>query len=112
MSFAVKAVHLELVTELSTAAFTATLHRFIARRGKLSALWSDHRTNCVGAVKEIKELYELLRKVNAEKKVSNFCSGKGIEWRFTPEGVPHFGCLWEAAVKSFKYHLHQVVGDV
>ena len=38
--------------------------------------------------------------------------GKGIEWRFTPEHALHFGGLWEAAVKSFKYHLWQVVGDV
>ena len=44
--------------------------------------------------------------------VSNFCSGKGIQWRFTPERAPHFVGLWEAAVKSFKYHLRRVVGDV
>ena len=44
--------------------------------------------------------------------VINFCSGKGIEWRFTLERAPHFGGLWEAAVNSFKYHLCRVVGDV
>ena len=31
MSFAVKEVHLEIVTELTTAAFIDMLHRFIAR---------------------------------------------------------------------------------
>ena len=36
----------------------------------------------------------------------------GIEWQFTPEHSPHFGGLWEVAVKSFKYHLHSVLGDV
>ena len=80
VSFAVKAVHLELVAELTTAAFIAVLHRFTARRGKPSVLWSDHRTNFVGAAKEIKELYELLCKVDAQKIVSDFCSGKGITW--------------------------------
>ena len=28
------------------------------------------------------------------------------------EHALHFGGLWEAAVKSFKYHLHRVVGEV
>ena len=34
VSLSVKAVHLELVSDLSTDAFIATLRRFIARRGK------------------------------------------------------------------------------
>ena len=84
----------------------------MARRAKPSILWNDHGTNFVGAAKEIKELYEFLRKAEAQSAVSDFCSGKGIEWRFTPEHAPHFGCLWEAVVKSFKSHLHRVVGDM
>ena len=28
-----------------------------------------------------------------------------------PEHAPHFGGLWEAAVKSFKLHLRRVVGE-
>ena len=35
----VKAVHLELVSELTTEAFIAALHRFIASPG---LIWSDH----------------------------------------------------------------------
>ena len=47
-----------------------------------------------------------------QKSISEFCTVQGIEWRFIPEHTPHFGGLWEAAVKSFKLHLHRVVGNV
>ena len=55
VSLSVKAVHLELVTELTTTAFIATLRRFIAWQGKPSIMWSDHGMNFVGAGREIQE---------------------------------------------------------
>lgn len=112
VAFATKAVHLEPVSDLTTAAFIATLRRFIARRGKPTVIWSDHGTNFVGAANEIKELHEFWDHQGTKNSIADFCSGQGILWRFTPEHAPHFGGLWEAAVKSFKYHLRRVVGDV
>ena len=49
VSLSVKAVHLELVSDLTSEAFIATLRRFISRRGKPSLIWSDNGTNFVGA---------------------------------------------------------------
>ena len=46
---AVKAVHLELVTNLTTEAFSACLRRFAAHRGLPSLIMSDHGTNFVWA---------------------------------------------------------------
>ncbi len=43
--------------------------------------------------------------------ISEFCSSQGIEWHFIPERTPHFGGLWEAAVKSLKTHLFCIVRD-
>ena len=112
VSFSVKAVHIEPVSELTTAAFIAALRRFVARRGKPSKIWSDHGTNFVGAARELKELYAHLKINKTQDQVTSFCSQQGIKWCFTPEHAPHFGGLWEAAVKSFKHHFRRIVGSV
>lgn len=53
--FATKAIHLEAVSDLSTAAFLATLRRFIGRRGIPRRICSDNATNFVGARRELEE---------------------------------------------------------
>ena len=111
VSFTVKAVHIEPVTDLTTVAFIATLRRFIARRGKPKKIWSDHGTNFVGAARELKELYAYLRNAENQNSIATLCSQQGIEWTFTPEHAPHFGGLWEAAVKSFKHHFRRIIGS-
>ncbi|XP_011163880.1 uncharacterized protein LOC105198743 [Solenopsis invicta] len=45
------------------------------------------------------------------------CAGSSDDWRrsrfrrFNPLSAPHFGGIWEAAVKSLKHHLGRVLGD-
>ncbi|XP_073968186.1 uncharacterized protein [Bombus fervidus] len=60
----VKAVHIELVSDLTSEAFIAALRRFIARRGFCSSIYSDNGTNFVGANNELRELRDLLRSDN------------------------------------------------
>lgn len=54
---AVKAVHLELVTDLSTEAYLAALYRFMSHRGKPLTIASDNGTNFVGARNEMNLLF-------------------------------------------------------
>ena len=51
----VRAIHLELASELSTDAFIMALRRFHSRRGHVKIIRSDNGTNFVGAVTELKE---------------------------------------------------------
>ncbi|XP_043498391.1 uncharacterized protein LOC122521611 [Polistes fuscatus] len=97
--FSTKAVHLELMSDLTTEAFLAALHRFMARRGKYSDIYSDNAKNFVGSANEL------------EARVSRSLANEGIKWHFIPPRSPHFGGLWKAAVKSFKHHLVRIVGD-
>lgn len=66
----------------------------------------------MGANRQLKEMYEFLGKQETARSVTNACSSLGIEWRFIPEHSPHFGGLWEAAVRSMKSHLRRVIGEV
>ena len=73
VSFSVKAVHLELVSDLTTGVLIASLRQFIA-------YLSDHGTNFIGAVRAIKELIEFLEKQKMQGAISEFYSAQNIVW--------------------------------
>lgn len=106
---ATKAVHLELVSDLTTEAFLATLTRFVARRGLCAHIFSDNGTNFVGANNHLREIHALLHK--SKNAISDFCTSKEITWHFIPPSSPHFGGLWESGIKSAKHHLRRVIGN-
>ena len=70
VSLSVKAVHLELVSDLTSVCFISALRRFIARRGKPKLLWSDHGSNIVGAKSDLKELVKFLNTQMAQKEMN------------------------------------------
>ena len=107
----IKAIHLELVTNLTAEAFTAALRRFISRRGRPLVIWSDNGSNFVGAANDPKALFEFLSDPKVQQSLSEFCGSENVQWKFIPERAPHFGGLWEAAVKSMKKHLKKTIGD-
>ncbi|XP_076660380.1 uncharacterized protein LOC143363720 [Halictus rubicundus] len=106
----VKAIHLELVSDLTSEAFIAALRRFIARRGHCINIYSDNGTNFVGANNELRDLRELLQSDDHNEKVKTFLADRSITWNFIPPLTPHFGGIWEAAVKSFKRHFWRIAG--
>lgn len=107
---ATKAVHLELVTDLSTPAFLAAFRRFCARRGTPRRMYSDNGTNFIGAKRALDSEYqEIIKTINQD--LFSKISDMNIEWSFNAPGWPSAGGLWEAAVKSFKRHLKRVLGE-
>lgn len=107
--FATKACHLEIVGDLTTEAFLSTFKRFIARRGKCIKIYSDNGTNYVGANREIQDLYKFIEK-NETLLYHSFLN-LGLTWVFSPARTPNFGGLFEACVKSTKFHLRRSIGE-
>ncbi|UYV60560.1 hypothetical protein LAZ67_1001526, partial [Cordylochernes scorpioides] len=103
--FSVKAIHLEMVTSLSTSSFIAALRRFISRRGKPSKIYSDNGTNFRGTESFMKKQYKIMN----SKETKDFLAEELIEWHFIPPSAPHFGGLWEANIKCLKGHLSKVI---
>lgn len=104
--FSTKAVHLELVGDLTSNNFLSTLRRFVSRRGKPKHIYSDNGTSFVGAYNEIGKF--LKSNCNA---FSSTLANEDINFHFIPPYAPHFGGLWEAGIKSVKYHLKRVLGN-
>lgn len=101
-----KCLHLEAVSDLSKDAFIMTLRRFISRRGRPAELFSDNGRNFVAAAKE---LSVFLKQHSAY--FNDFAAQEGFKFIFTPSYAPHFGGIWEAGVKSAKFHIRRVMGN-
>ncbi|XP_031346951.1 uncharacterized protein LOC116173565 [Photinus pyralis] len=103
---ATKAVHLELVGDLTTDSFLGAVKRFVARRGHVTDFYSDNGTNFVGADREFQRVLHSQALKNQLNTVTH-----NIKWHFIPPRAPHQGGLWEASIKLVKQNLKKVVGS-
>ena len=110
--FSTKAVHLELVSDQTTVALLAAIDRFSIRRGLPLHLHSDNGPNYTGAKNQLSKFYQMLRSKETDEAIQNYAFSYNITWHNIPQRAPHFGGLWEAAVKGAKYHLKRIVGDI
>ena len=79
-----RALHLDLVEDLSTPTFLRCLRKFTARRGTPALIVSDNAKTFKGAEKEIRSLF---RHPEVRAELDN----KGIEWRFNIARAPWWG---------------------
>ncbi|XP_062553037.1 uncharacterized protein LOC134218158 isoform X1 [Armigeres subalbatus] len=107
----VKAVHVEIVPDLSSSACINAIKRFVARRGRLIELRCDNATAFVGADREMRELRRRYKQQFDTAEWNKYCLDSGITFKFIPARSPHFGGLREAGVKSFKYHFRRIFGS-
>jgi hypothetical protein len=105
-----KAIHIEVVSDITSQGFIAAYKRFTSRRGLCTVIYSDNGSNFIGANMELnKKKKAVIREVNHE--VERILSKNNTTWHFIPPRAAHFGGLWEAGVKSMKYHLKRVIGE-
>ena len=87
--------HIEMVPDASSASFANAFDRFCSRRGIPSMLLSDHGSNFRGYESELKALaFDL--------SLENHMFSKGIVWRWTPVGAPHFNGYVERQIGIIK----------
>ncbi|XP_035230281.1 uncharacterized protein LOC118202237 [Stegodyphus dumicola] len=96
-----RAAHLELVTSISTETFLLAFHRFVARRGKLSVVYSDNGTNFKGAASAF--AFIDFEKIFLEAR-------EHITWKFIPPNAPWWGGWWERLVGMMKIILKKTLG--
>ena len=101
----ITAVHLEVVTDLSSQSFLKCLKRFISRRGLPSRIVSDNGTTFKGAAKSIRAVME-------HPEVQRFMSGINIKWSFNIESALWWGGFFERMVKLMKRCLRKLLGSL
>ena len=106
-----KAVFFDLVCDLTTDDFLASLRRFSSIYGVPARVFSDNGSNFVGARSELVRLKKLLHSTSTQQSLQQFSFDKDCQWSFSPSRAPHFGGLWEAAVKSMKTLLLKTTGS-
>ena len=106
-----KALHIELVSDLSTDLFLLAFKRFISRRGPVSLIMSDGGRNFVGARRKLSKIYDLVYSSDFNKEIIRELTPQKIEFKINPPLSPHMGGIWESNIKCVKTHLFRVVGN-
>ena len=102
--FTTRAVHLDIVQDMSTESFIRCLKRFAARRGLPRKFISDNG-------KTFKAASRFLKSVFKDDTVRDFLSEKGCDWTFNVPKAPWWGGAFERMVQSTKRCLRKMVGQ-
>ena len=98
-----RAVHLEVVTNLSVETFLLALRRFSGRRYTPKTIISDNASTYMAAADELKQLFN-------SPLLSDTLNRRGINWKFIPKRAPWFGGFWERLIGLTKLTLKKMLG--
>ena len=102
--FVTRAVHLDIVADMSSETFIRCLKRFAARRGLPQKFISNNG-------KTFKAASKFLDSVFQDNTVSSYLSGKGCDGTFNVERAPWWGGAFERMVQSTKRCLNKMIGQ-
>ena len=98
-----RAVHLELVPDLSVNSFLLAFRRFVGRRGLPVTLITDNAKTFRTSSKEF-------LKIARSSEVNDYLGSKRVTWRFIVERAPWWGGFYERLVRSVKRSLRKSIG--
>ena len=98
-----RAIHLEVVTDLTVETFLLAFRRFTSRRSLPKVVVSDNASTYLAAAEE---LQQLLRSDG----LTEVLGRRGVVWRFIPRRAPWYGGWWERLIGLTKMSLKKVLG--
>ncbi|XP_070543723.1 uncharacterized protein [Ptychodera flava] len=104
---AVRAIHLELIKDMSAEQFLLCLRRFIARRGTPEQIISDNAPQFKLAKSVLDKVW---MNVIMDRGVRKYMSDQGIKWQFIVELAPWMGGFYERLVGCVKKCLRKAIG--
>lgn len=100
-----RAIHIEIIEELTSSAFINALRRLIAIRGPVTQFRSDRGTNFVGATSELPIDAHFVE----DEHVVQFLERFRVKWKFNPPHSPHMGGAWERLIGVAKRILNAML---
>ncbi|GFX57644.1 integrase catalytic domain-containing protein [Trichonephila clavipes] len=101
-----RALHLELLNNLTTETFLLALRRFISRRGLCSKILTDNAKTLKKSELELKNLWKII----SDPTVKAFYASHKIYWQFIMERAPWWGGFYERLIRTVKLALRKTVG--
>ncbi|XP_055997867.1 uncharacterized protein LOC130047266 [Ostrea edulis] len=91
-----RAVHIEVIEDMSSSCFINALRRFVALHGPVKLIRSDKGTNFIGAVNDLH-----VNAINVEdNEVQTYLKNNRATWLFNAPHASHMGGVWERAIGS------------
>lgn len=100
-----RAIHLEIVTDLSTETFLLALRRIASHKSLPWIVVSDNGSTYLSAAEELKELLQ------SEQLMASL-NRHGVLWKFIPKQGPWYGEWWERLIGLTKMLLKKVLSRV
>lgn len=104
----VRAIHLEVVEDMTAEEFILCLRRFIARRGVPRQIISDNAKQFKVAKSTLNKAWSTMV---MSSDVGEFSVRQGIQWKFIVELAPWMGGFYERLVGITKRALRKALGD-
>ncbi|XP_063418336.1 uncharacterized protein LOC134700764 [Mytilus trossulus] len=98
-----RAVHIELVQDLTTYSFLLAFRRFVSRRSLPKIMISDNASTYISAATEIAKIFK-------SETVHGKLSELGTVWKFIPSRAPWYGGWWERLIGLTKTSLKKTLG--
>lgn len=98
-----RAIHIEVLDDMTTDAFINALRAFIAIRGNVRQLRSDQGTNFIGARREFTEL---MKGMEGER-----VKALGCEFLMNPPAASHMGGVWERQIRTIRSVLTAILDE-
>ena len=101
--YTTRAVHLDLVPDMTAGTFLRSFRRFVARRGMPAKMLSDN-------AKTFKSASDAIAKTLDSPEVKKFFGDVHVDWQFNLEKAPWQGGVFERMIKSAKRCLKKAIG--
>ncbi|GFW16640.1 integrase catalytic domain-containing protein [Trichonephila clavipes] len=101
-----RALHLELVSDMTTNSFLLPFRRFLARKGSCKVIYSDNAKTFMKSKTEIENLSRILSQSMAQY----FIAKERIIWKNIIERSSWWRGFYERLVRSVKESLYKILG--